>query len=61
MNGLRLLNLIGALARSQGLYSRLLRDLMLEYTDIEIIEVLDSIILENDIESDIDFILWFES
>ena len=61
-NGTMLLDSIKGLAKCQGLYSRLLSDLYDEYkTDVNIIDVLQSIIIEEDMTGTLDFILWFEN
>ena len=56
-----LLRGIEGLARSQGLYSRIIRNLYNEYeTDEMVLEVLDDIIKENNIQDLLDFVFMIE-
>ena len=56
-----LLKGIEGLARSQGLYSRIIRNLYNEYeTDEMVLEVLDDIIKENNIQDLLDFVFMIE-
>jgi hypothetical protein len=57
----RLLEGIEGLARSQGLYSRIIRNLYNEYeTDEMVLKVLDDIIKENNIQDLLDFVFMIE-
>ena len=56
-----LLRGIEGLARSQGLYSRIIRNLYNEYeTDEMVLKVLDDIIKENNIQDLLDFVFMIE-
>jgi hypothetical protein len=57
----RLLEGIEGLARSQGLYSRIIRNLYNEYeTDEMVLKVLDDIIKANNIKDLLDFVFLVE-